>query len=56
MDEDDLYKQAMKDIRRLVDDAKEQCEQFAEEYNYEKDWVFSRFREELNKSIRESKY
>ncbi|HBJ2623578.1 TPA: hypothetical protein LA827_003381 [Clostridium botulinum] len=55
MGEDDLYKQAVKDIKRLVDDVKEQCEQFADEYCYEKDWVFSRFREELNKSIRESK-
>lgn len=55
MGEDDLYKQAVKDIKRLVDDVKEQCEYFAEEYDYEKDWVFSRFKEELNKSIRESK-
>ncbi|WP_164468580.1 hypothetical protein [Clostridium botulinum] len=55
MDEDNLYKQAVKDIRRLVDDVKEQCEQFAEEYNYEKEWVFSKFREELTKSIRGSK-
>lgn len=55
MGEDDLYKQAVKDIRKLVDDVKEQCEQFAEDYQYEKAWVFDRFREELNKSIRESK-
>ncbi|MBY6838763.1 hypothetical protein [Clostridium botulinum] len=55
MSEDALYKQAAEDIKRLVNDVKEQCEQFAEEYYYEKDWVFSRFREELNKSIRESK-
>jgi hypothetical protein len=55
MDEDKLYKQAMKDIKVLVSEVKEQCEQFAEEYNYEKEWVFDRFREILNKSIRESK-
>ena len=55
MGEDDLYKQAVEDIKRLVSDVKDQCEQFADEYNYEKEWVFSRFREELNKSIRESR-
>ncbi|MEG0371234.1 MAG: hypothetical protein RR645_02965 [Clostridium sp.] len=55
MDKDELYEQAMKDIRVLVNDVKEQCEQFAEEYNYEKEWVFDRFREALNKSIRQTK-
>ncbi|MFQ8922582.1 MAG: hypothetical protein ACLR60_11860 [Clostridium paraputrificum] len=55
MGEDDLYKQAVKDIKRLVADVKEQCEQFAEEYDYEKDWVFDRFRNEFNKAIRKSR-
>jgi hypothetical protein len=55
MGEDDLHKQAMEDIKRLVDNVKEQCEQFADNYDYDKDWVFNRFREQLNKAIRESK-
>lgn len=52
MCEDKIYKQAIEDIKLLVADVKGQCEQFAEEYDYEKDWVFSAFKKELNKSIR----
>lgn len=55
MGEDELYKKAMKSVKRLVNDVKEQCEQFAEKYDYEKDWVFGRFKEELNKTIKEDK-
>lgn len=55
MREDELYKQAVKDVKRLVNDVKEQCEQFAEKYDYEKNWVFGRFKEELNKSIKEDR-
>jgi hypothetical protein len=55
MDGDELYKQAMEDIKILVGDVLRQCEQFSEIYDYEKDWVFDRFREQLNKAIRESK-
>lgn len=53
MAEDKLYEKAMEEIKMLVVDIKEQCEHFAEEYNYEKDWVFSMFKKELNKSIKE---
>ena len=53
MDEDELYELAIEDIEILVKNVKEQCEQFAEDYNYDKDWVFDEFKRELNKAIKE---
>lgn len=53
--EDDIvYKQAIDDIKNLVNDVIVQCEGFSAEYYYEKDWVFDMFREQLNKTIRSS--
>lgn len=52
MNDEELYKQAMQDIKNLVEEVKERCKEFADEYYYNKEWVFDRFREELNKSIR----
>lgn len=53
IDENKFYEQAIKDIKMLVQDVKEQCEEFAERYDYEKEWVFIEFKRELNKSIKE---
>ncbi|WP_307993040.1 hypothetical protein [uncultured Clostridium sp.] len=50
---DELYKQAVEDIKNLVQDVREQCEEFADRYCYDKPWVLLRFREEFNKAIRE---
>lgn len=46
---DPLYKQAVSDIKLLVEDVLEQCVDFADQYNYEKEWVFERFRTEFNR-------
>ena len=53
MDEDELYELAIEDIKMLVQDVIEQCEEFAGDYNYDKDWVFDEFKRELNKAIKE---
>ncbi|MGM9978734.1 MAG: hypothetical protein ACI33J_08060 [Clostridium sp.] len=53
MDEDELYELAIEDIEILVKNIKEQCEQFAEDHNYDKDWVFAEFKRELNKTIKD---
>lgn len=52
MTDDNLYKQAMKDVKELVNTVMEQCKEFADEYDYEKFWVADRFREEFNKAVR----
>ena len=53
MDEYELYELAIEDIKMLVQNVKEQCEEFAETYDYEKEWVFAEFKRELNKTIKE---
>lgn len=53
MEDDKLYMQAMEDVKELVNTVIEQCEEFADEYYYEKHWVVDRFREEFNKAVRE---
>lgn len=53
MGDDELYKQAVADIKSLVEDVREQCEEFAYKYCYDKPWVLLRFKAEFNKAIRE---
>lgn len=49
MDDGILYKQAVSDVKKLVDYALNECNVFADRYNYDKEWVMDRFREEFNK-------
>lgn len=53
MNDNELYKQAVADIKSLVADVKEQCEGFANRYDYDREWVLLRFREEFNKAMKE---
>lgn len=54
--ENDLYKQAIENIKMLVQDVIEQCEEFtgefAEDYDYEQEWVFTEFKKEFDKAIK----
>lgn len=50
MDGDSLYKQAMSDIKELVDYVLSKCNSFAEKHDYDKEWVKDRFKEEFNKA------
>lgn len=49
MEADAIYKQAVSDVKDLVDDVLSECDSFADRYDYEKEWVRDRFREEFNK-------
>ena len=49
MEDDALYKQAAFDVKDLVDYVLSECDNFANRYNYDKEWVRERFREEFNK-------
>lgn len=53
LNEDDLYKQAVKDVRELAKEVLKECAYFANKYDYEKAWVYDRFREELGKLMRD---
>jgi len=48
MTEDDLYKQAVSDVKDLVEYVINECDDFADKYNYDKEWFRDRFREEFN--------
>lgn len=45
----DLYKQAVSDVKNLVEYVINECDDFADKYNYDKEWFRDRFREEFNK-------
>ena len=47
MNNADLYKKAMKEMQELAKDVLEQCVEFAEEHDYEKEWVIERFQEQF---------
>lgn len=49
MEDDAIYKQAVSHIKDLVDYVLKECDRFADGYNYDKEWVRDRFREEFNK-------
>ena len=49
LSEDELYKQAVSDVKELVNYVLSECDDFADKYNYDKEWVRERFREEFNK-------
>lgn len=52
MEEDILYKQAVTEVRELVEQVLEQCNDFANDYCYEREWVLDRFQEEFTKAKR----
>lgn len=45
MGEEELYKQAIADMRDLAIDVIEQCLEFARENDYDQEWVLDRFQE-----------
>lgn len=49
MAENDLYEQAVSDVKNLVEYVLNECDEFADKYDYDKEWVRDRFREEFNK-------
>lgn len=49
MEDNTIYKQAVSDVKDLVNYVLRECDSFADRYNYDKEWVADRFREEFNK-------
>lgn len=49
MKADVIYKQAVSDVKDLVDYVLNECDSFADRYDYDKEWVRDRFREEFSK-------
>ena len=56
MEEENLYREAMENIRELAEDIISECISFAETYDYEKIWVLDRFQEEFAKIRRTKKH
>lgn len=52
-DEKRLYQEAMQKIDELVEEVLQRCEEVADENDYEKTWVFERFRERFNRRKRD---
>lgn len=49
MDEELLYKLAMKEMNNLAEDVLNECIGFADSHNYDKEWVIDRFQEQFQK-------
>lgn len=50
MRENELYKKAMSEMDDLAKDVIEQCVDFADSNDYEKEWVLDRFQEQFSKA------
>lgn len=50
MSENELYKKAMSEMNALANDIIEQCVDFADSNDYEKEWVLDRFQEQFSKA------
>lgn len=50
MSENELYKKAMSEMNVLANDIIEQCVDFADSNDYEKEWVLDRFQEQFSKA------
>lgn len=48
MSDFNLYDQALKEVTELAVDVIEQCIEFANRNNYEKEWVIDRFQEQFS--------
>ncbi len=53
MSDDALYKQAVENVKNLVDYVLNEYDVFAEKYDYDREWVRDRFRTEFNKRKKE---
>lgn len=49
MDEELLYKLAMKEMNNLAEDVLDECIEFADSHDYDKEWVIERFQEQFQK-------
>ena len=49
MEDDKLYKQALEEMKELAERVLEECCEFAEDNDYEKEWVISHFISAFNK-------
>lgn len=49
MDEEFLYKLAMKEMNNLAEDVLDECIEFADSHDYDKEWVIGRFQEQFQK-------
>lgn len=50
MSEDKFYKKAMKEMDDLANDIMEQCIDFANNNDYDQEWVLDRFQEQFSKA------
>lgn len=50
MGEKELYDTALKEVTELAVDAIEQCFDFANRNDYEKEWVLDRFQEQFSRA------
>lgn len=48
MNEDKFYKEAMDEINDLANDVMEQCIDFANNKDYDQEWVLDRFQEQFS--------
>lgn len=49
MEEELLYKLAMKEMNNLAEDVLNECIEFADNHDYDKEWVIERFQEQFQK-------
>ena len=49
MEDDKLYRQALEQMKELAERVLEDCFEFAEDNDYEKEWVISQFISVFNK-------
>ena len=49
MEDDKLYKQALEEMKERAERVLEECCEFAEDNDYEKEWVISHFISAFNK-------
>ncbi|WP_192043673.1 hypothetical protein [Paenibacillus rhizovicinus] len=55
VEDDELYKHAMKRIDELVEEVFQICDEVADENHYEREWVLDRFRARFSAAKRKSK-
>lgn len=48
MSETEIYDKALKEVTELAVDVVEQCADFADRNNYDKEWVLDRFQEQFS--------
>lgn len=49
MEDDKLYRQALEEMEELAERVLEECCEFADDNDYEKEWVISHFMSAFNK-------